>query len=303
VSRRRRTRRLLGASALLPVLLFALPLSGRADSDHAPAHPRRPAPTSHRTGHKPLATARSERVDQRAAHPAGRVAVPERAPSNQRVTPRTTASAKWMDSAAPKSTRQRASVSSRVSRRTSTPPAIELQDGIYLANVGPLRVPTRLFVAVPNWADEGIDLAWPVEGPIVSGFGRRTAGWHAGIDIQADIGTPIVAAAPGTVLYSGWAPFYGRVVKIQHPNGCVTIYAHNHENLVETGDEVAAGAVIATVGRSGRASAEHLHFEVRRDGTAFNPLYFLGSHHTAPMLASAANGPPLDEGTGDYEVP
>jgi murein DD-endopeptidase MepM/ murein hydrolase activator NlpD len=169
--------------------------------------------------------------------------------------------------------------------------AVEIDNGLLLARVGPRHIPTRLFVAVPEFDGEAVDFAWPVDGPIVSGFGKRRHGWHAGVDIKADPGTPILAAAAGTVVFSGWAAFYGRVVKIQHQNGFITIYAHNSENLVKVGDEVSAGAVIASVGRTGRASAEHLHFEIRRDGMAFNPAYLLEMRDGAPVLASATAEP------------
>ena len=165
--------------------------------------------------------------------------------------------------------------------------AVELDHGLLLARVGPDRIPTRLFVAVPEFGVYGIEFSWPVDGPIASGFGRRRAGWHAGIDIQADVGARVLAAASGTVIFSGWAASYGRAVKIQHSNGFVTVYAHNHENLVQIGDAVDAGTVIATVGKSGRASSHHLHFEIRRDGMAFNPLYLLDSRDLTPVFASA----------------
>ena len=116
---------------------------------------------------------------------------------------------------------------------------------------------------------------WPLEGPISSPFGRRRSGWHAGIDIKAEVGTPILAAADGTVSYSGWEKFFGRVVKIVHANGFVTVYAHNLQNFVETGEAVEAGRVIGTVGRTGRASAYHLHFEIWNQGRVFNPLFLL----------------------------
>ena len=70
-------------------------------------------------------------------------------------------------------------------------------------------------------------------------------------------------------------PRYGRVVKIEHDGGFVTVYAHNEENLVEAGTRVGAGDPIATIGRTGRATAHHLHFEIRRDGSVYNPLYLL----------------------------
>lgn len=118
-------------------------------------------------------------------------------------------------------------------------------------------------------------LHWPLEGPISSPFGRRRSGWHAGIDIKADLGTPIVAAADGTVSFSGWEKFYGRHVKISHDDGFVTVYAHLLQNFVKAGEAVAAGQVIGTVGRTGRASTYHLHFEIWNQGKVFNPLFFL----------------------------
>ena len=118
---------------------------------------------------------------------------------------------------------------------------------------------------------------WPLEGPISSLFGRRRSGWHAGIDIKADLGTPILAAAAGTVLFSGWEKDYGRVVKLEHEDGFVTVYAHNLRNFVQTGETVEASQVIGIVGRTGRASAYHLHFEIWNEGKVFNPLFLLPS--------------------------
>jgi murein DD-endopeptidase MepM/ murein hydrolase activator NlpD len=182
--------------------------------------------------------------------------------------------------------------------------AVELENGLLLARVGPNRIPTRLFVAVPEFGPEALEFAWPVEGMVASGFGRRRMGWHAGIDIKADMGTPVLAAAAGTVTFSGWSASYGRLVKIQHPNGFITAYAHNSENLVQIGDEVEAGRMIATVGRSGRASDHHLHFEIRREGMAFNPLFLLEGRDHTPVFASTPAEPletaePLDEEVDD----
>jgi LysM repeat protein len=179
-------------------------------------------------------------------------------------------------------------------------PAVEIENGLLLARVGPNRIPTRLFVAVPEFGAQAIEFAWPVEGMLASGFGKRRMGWHAGIDIKADMGTPVLAAAAGTVSFSGWSASYGRLVKVQHPNGFVTVYAHNNENLVQIGDEVESGKMIATVGRSGRASDCHLHFEIRREGMAFNPLFLLeGRDHTPVFASTPAESPetaePLDE--------
>ncbi len=139
----------------------------------------------------------------------------------------------------------------------------------------PAAPPSYFVLAVPDLDGRAPVFRWPLEGPISSPFGRRRSGWHAGIDIKAEVGTPIFAAADGTVAYSGWEKFYGRVVKIAHDDGFVTVYAHNLENFVEAGDVVEAGRVIGTVGRTGRASAHHLHFEIWNQGKVFNPLFLL----------------------------
>jgi murein DD-endopeptidase MepM/ murein hydrolase activator NlpD len=119
----------------------------------------------------------------------------------------------------------------------------------------------------------------PVVGEITSRFARArrhpllgVVRKHAGVDIAASAGTPITAPAPGRVIFSGRKFGYGNVVDIDHGNGVVTRYAHCRALMVREGDEVAAGAVIATVGRSGLATAPHLHYEVRVRGRNVNPL-------------------------------
>jgi murein DD-endopeptidase MepM/ murein hydrolase activator NlpD len=77
------------------------------------------------------------------------------------------------------------------------------------------------------------------------------------------------------VVASGSEPRYGRVVKIEHEDGFLTVYAHNEENLVTIGMRVSAGDPIGTIGRTGRATAHHLHFEIRRGASVYNPLYLL----------------------------
>jgi len=135
--------------------------------------------------------------------------------------------------------------------------------------------PPRLALAVPDFAGDAPPLGWPAEGPVVSTFGHRRSGWHGGIDIKAPLGTPVQAAAPGVVVTAGIETRYGLVVKIEHQAGFMTVYAHNDVNLVEVGDRVDAGDLIALVGNTGRATTYHVHFEVRRDGLAYNPLYLL----------------------------
>jgi murein DD-endopeptidase MepM/ murein hydrolase activator NlpD len=160
------------------------------------------------------------------------------------------------------------------------------------APAGP-RPPASLVLAVPDFDDVQLAFAWPAEGPVTSTFGRRRSNWHRGIDIKADRGTPVWAAAAGVVLVSRVEPRYGRVIKLAHDHGVVTVYAHNEQNLVRAGDRVAAGETIATVGRTGRATAHHVHFEIRRDGRAYNPLYLL------PLPPRIAHVEETDESAAD----
>jgi lipoprotein NlpD len=116
---------------------------------------------------------------------------------------------------------------------------------------------------------------WPVTGHINSRFGWRGRRRHEGIDIKADKGAPVHAAEAGRVIFSGRLEDYGRVVIVKHAGRYSTVYAHNHENRVKKGQFVEKGQVIARVGRSGNASGPHLHFEVRRNRIAQDPLRFL----------------------------
>jgi len=121
----------------------------------------------------------------------------------------------------------------------------------------------------------------PAPGYISSRFGGRTdpfgRGWahHGGIDIDANMGDPVTAAAEGVVSFSGVRNGYGNVVEIDHGNGYKTIYAHNSSNLVRAGDIVRAGQQIAKVGSTGRSTGSHLHFEVRLNGRQVNPRQYL----------------------------
>jgi len=132
-------------------------------------------------------------------------------------------------------------------------------------------------------------LSWPVAGPIASPFGPRGSAWHGGIDIRAEQGTVIRAAAAGIVVTSDRERAYGHVVKIWHAHDLMTVYAHNLENLVKVGDWVERGQGIGVVGRTGRATAPHLHFEVRLDGKKYDPLYWLPP---LPAVDVAAARPP-----------
>jgi murein DD-endopeptidase MepM/ murein hydrolase activator NlpD len=118
-------------------------------------------------------------------------------------------------------------------------------------------------------------LIWPVNGPVTSGFGMRWGRMHEGIDIAVPTGTPVWAAAAGTVIYSGWLGGYGNLVVVDHGNGLATAYAHNSALLVAVGQVVAQGDTIALAGSTGHSSGPHVHFEVRVNGVAVDPLLYL----------------------------
>ncbi|MEO0698920.1 MAG: peptidoglycan DD-metalloendopeptidase family protein [Pseudomonadota bacterium] len=117
-------------------------------------------------------------------------------------------------------------------------------------------------------------------------FTRRGA-MHPGIDFRGKIGSPIYAAAPGTVVYAGWRGGYGRLVEIRHDNGLVTRYAHLSRIYAKVGDTLAAGETLGGLGSSGRSTGPHLHFEVRINGKPVNPRPFL---ETAPDVLKEARG-------------
>lgn len=116
--------------------------------------------------------------------------------------------------------------------------------------------------------------AWhyPLEGShVISGYGGKRR--HAGVDIKNGPGTKIYAAFDGKVVQSGVFSGYGKCITIRHRNGLETRYSHNSKNLVTVGEMVKAGQVIGIVGRTGRATTEHVHFETRINGKAFDPSY------------------------------
>jgi murein DD-endopeptidase MepM/ murein hydrolase activator NlpD len=118
-------------------------------------------------------------------------------------------------------------------------------------------------------------LIWPLNGPVVSGFGMRWGRMHEGIDIAAAMGTPIWAAAAGTVIHAGWLGGYGNLVVLDHGNGLATAYAHASAILVALGQSVSQGQTVALAGSTGNSSGPHLHFEVRVNGIAVDPLLYL----------------------------
>jgi murein DD-endopeptidase MepM/ murein hydrolase activator NlpD len=116
---------------------------------------------------------------------------------------------------------------------------------------------------------------WPVSGPVTSSFGFRWGRMHEGIDIGVSSGTPIHAAASGTVIYCGWMEGYGNLVVIDHGNGLATAYAHQSAIAVTCGQGVSQGSTIGYVGSTGHSTGPHLHFEVRVNGAPVDPLGYL----------------------------
>jgi murein DD-endopeptidase MepM/ murein hydrolase activator NlpD len=118
-------------------------------------------------------------------------------------------------------------------------------------------------------------LIWPVNAPITSPFGPRWGRMHTGIDLGASYGTPIAAAAAGTVIYAGWLGGYGNLTVIDHGGGLATAYGHQSRIAVSFGEQVAQGQTIGYVGSTGHSTGPHLHFEVRVNGQAVDPLGYL----------------------------
>ncbi len=118
-------------------------------------------------------------------------------------------------------------------------------------------------------------LSWPSRGVLTSRFGWRYRRHHDGIDLAAPWGTAIQAAHGGLVVFAGWHGGYGNVVFVAHGDGVITVYGHASKLLVKIGDQVTQGQVIAQVGCTGACTGSHVHFEVRVNGHAIDPLKFL----------------------------
>jgi murein DD-endopeptidase MepM/ murein hydrolase activator NlpD len=133
-----------------------------------------------------------------------------------------------------------------------------------------------------SWQKNTIPAVWPVAGKIMSRFGDRQdpfsgdGAFHTGVDISAPQGTPVRASADGVVEHAEWASGgYGKLVVIDHGNGIQTWYAHLSGFEVVPGQEIRRGEILGYSGATGRATAPHLHFEVRRQGNAVNPYPYL----------------------------
>ena len=130
--------------------------------------------------------------------------------------------------------------------------------------------------------DTGVRMQIPLDDYTVSSeFGYRIgpitgeAGIHTGLDLAADYGTEIKAAADGKVVDASWDNSYGNYIKIQHDNNTVSIYAHCSSLCAEEGEKVKTGDIIARVGSTGDSTGNHLHFEIRKDNIRINPSFYV----------------------------
>jgi murein DD-endopeptidase MepM/ murein hydrolase activator NlpD len=156
----------------------------------------------------------------------------------------------------------------------------ELAAQIQAAQAAPERTPQAVIAAdiaddTPDDTPSASGFLWPVSGPVVSPFGIRWGRMHEGIDISAGSGTPVAAAASGTAISTGYMGGYGNLVVIDHGGGLATAYAHLSGYAVGSGQSVSQGQVVGYVGCTGHCYGDHLHFEVRVNGAAVDPLGYL----------------------------
>ena len=132
-------------------------------------------------------------------------------------------------------------------------------------------------VQLYNIAADKIPLSMPVTATFrySSNFGPRNGKMHKGVDMAGPTGTPLYATADGVVIFAGWQSGYGKVVKIQHEFGFVTVYAHQNKIRVTKGQRVSRGERIGDMGNTGRSSGPHLHYEIKTSGTAVNPMSYI----------------------------
>jgi murein DD-endopeptidase MepM/ murein hydrolase activator NlpD len=136
---------------------------------------------------------------------------------------------------------------------------------------------------------------------------RGTAAMHAGVDIPGPVGTPIYATADGVVGRAGWVGGYGNLVELEHGKGLQTRYGHLSKLLVAPGSRVTRGQLIGLMGSTGRSTGSHLHYEVRMDGQAVNPVPYMETAQYASnmqqrvnaMTAPLAQGGPTDTNTAE----
>lgn len=159
-------------------------------------------------------------------------------------------------------------------------------------------------VLVENPSTSPIAFIRPAPGPVTGTFGEnRGTHRHSGVDFASPRGTPIKAAAAGTVIFAGFnSGGYGNLVVVQHTDGYTTWYAHMSRALASVGQRVAAGTRIGLVGSTGNSTGPHLHFEIRHFDTPLNPLTFLAPEATMARAATAGDAEHADHGEHTHEA-
>ena len=201
----------------------------------------------------------------------GAVDSPSQGPQGEKVP----GSAKALDSSSPRALDSSVDESSRVLREVATDfdrlNALLEQQVVNLERLKTLIISRRKYLAA-------LPTRWPVRGIITSRFGYRRSPFgggkefHDGLDIAASIGTPVVAAGNGRVIFASWLAGYGRSVIIDHGYGYRTQYSHASSILVRRGETVKKGELIARVGSTGRSTGPHLHFMISVNGKLVDPL-------------------------------
>jgi murein DD-endopeptidase MepM/ murein hydrolase activator NlpD len=152
---------------------------------------------------------------------------------------------------------------------------LERRSADLAATIRAAQGPSAAGAAAGGGAPSSQGFIWPASGTITSGFGPRWGRMHEGIDIAGGSGSPIHAAASGTVIVAGWSGGYGNLVVIDHGGGISTAYGHNSSLAVSVGQQVSQGQTIAGMGTTGHSTGVHCHFEVRVNGGAVDPMGYL----------------------------
>lgn len=132
----------------------------------------------------------------------------------------------------------------------------------------------ELIIDLENFPQEAF--VFPLPGArLLSSFGLRNGRPHTGMDLKINCQDTVLSAFDGIVRMAGWSRGYGNVIVVRHYNGLETVYAHNSQHLVCSGDRVSAGTPISITGETGRATTDHLHFEIRVNGKPIDPTLLI----------------------------
>jgi murein DD-endopeptidase MepM/ murein hydrolase activator NlpD len=260
-----------GARLWIPGAARVLEVPATAATDSTPAEAAKPTPTPKPVAEKKPAPTSTPKPVAEKAKPVAEVEKSKPSPSPAKPSPEPPKSSPEPVAAKEKPQKEKPPV------EKSNPPLSEDLEGADEAQpeAPPDEKPAKPAKEKSSGDSKQAQFVWPVKGFVQSPFGQRGSRPHDGVDIKADKGSTIVAVANGEVIYSGVQRGYGNIVLIKHADDLITIYAHNETNDVKQGERVLKGQAIATVGRTGRATNDHLHFEVRQNRIPKDPLLFL----------------------------